>query len=476
VIQERSSGRFVWTVAAILAGVALYLCYCGTPLIWDGAYQFAITVIQRWPYYYNDRFHSFIVWLPVVWAERVTRNHNVLEFIYGLPFCMAPVVGLLVSWWVVREYAPGLIIWAIFGVAAAALPGQIFIINDSIFQQHLFWPVFLGAMVPLTWPKRIVLGVLVAFQFSHQIGIVLLAGAAVAAAVAAMRDREMRNELLIRFALLMALAGAAIWKAHHWPDSYAEREFTWLALWQRWAMGVAGCPIAGLCFMWLAAAVLFVDAHFVRFDPPRTKRRFTAVVLACAAAAGVIWVYWACHPHLWWKALDYRRWLVPLTMPFFTMAFFEGVLRADQHGREPAALSKVRGWLGLLLAVIFAAVLLIQSHEFTAMGDRLMADVEKYPGAVVPYDDAPWMTETCFDHWGSSAYVMVRQGMRPTKWLIDPQAVNGLRAYPGMIPLCWFTFISPEPGPCGWYDLRKVHENLLEYKAAYEKTKGSGTK
>jgi hypothetical protein len=206
------------------------------------------------------------------------------------------------------------------------------------------------------------------------------------------------------------------------------------------------------------------------------QRRISAIVLGSAAAAGIIWIIWACHPLLWWKALDYRRWLVPLTLPFFTMAFFEGVLRADRHDREPAALSKVRGWLGLLLAVIFAAVLLIQNHEFLSMGDRLMADVEKYPGPVVPYEAAPWMPHTCFDHWGSTAYVLVREGGMPTKWFIDPLAVAAVRAHRNKVPLCYFSqgneLLDPDPGPDGLYDLREVHRDLLEYA----KENGSGTK
>ena len=45
--------------------------------------------------------------------------------------------------------APHVMLWALFGTAAAMLPGQIFMINDSIFQMHLFWPVFLAALLPL---------------------------------------------------------------------------------------------------------------------------------------------------------------------------------------------------------------------------------------------------------------------------------------------------------------------------------------
>jgi hypothetical protein len=330
--------------------------------------------------------------------------------------------------------------------------------------------------VPLNWPKRIVLSVLVVFQFSHQIGIVLLLGAAIAAAFVSVRDREMRRELMVRCVILTALAIAAVWKVHLFPDSYAEREFGLKPLMQRFYDGVSGLPLLGLAFMWLSAGVMMIDAHLVRFDPPRTKRRFAAVVLASAAVGGLIWIVWACQPHLWWKALDYRRWLVPLTLPFFTLALLEAALRVDRHDREPTAIAAVRSRLGLLLAVIFAVVLLIQNHEFLSMGDRLMAEVQASPAAVVPYPDAEWFDHTCFDHWGSSAYVMVRQGMTPDKWLLDPQEVAGLREYPNAIPLCWFTFIPPDPGPEGWYDLRGVHRDLCAYQQRVDgQRKGSGT-
>jgi hypothetical protein len=465
-------------VAAILAGVALYLCYRGTPMIWDGAYQFALTLIWRSPYHYESRFHSYLVWLPVVWAQRVTHSEWVLEFIYGLPFCLAPVVGLLVSWWMVKDHAPGLIIWAIFGVAAASLPGQIFIINDSIFQQHLFWPVFLGAMMPLSWPKRIVLCILVVFQFSHQIGFVLLTGAAVATAIVAIRDRPMRKELLIRSAILLVLAAGCVWKMHLFPDSYAEQQFNWMTVTAMFFVGVAGYPIEGLCLMWLAGTLLFVDAHLLRFDPPKLRRRLAAAVLSCAAIAGIIWIVWASNPHHWWKALDYRRWLVPLTLPFFTLAFLEALLRGDRPDAEPATIGAVRGWLGVTLAVIFAVVLLIQSQEFTSMGNRLMADVEKSPTAVVTTDGEPWLAETCFDHWGASAYVLVRQGMKPTRWLLDSQpdemasALSAIKQYPNAVPLCYFTYVDAAPGRDGWYDLREVHAELLAWQRSMDAKRG----
>jgi hypothetical protein len=72
--------------------------------------------------------------------------------------------------------------------------------------------------------------------------------------------------------------------------------------------------------------------------------------------------------------------------------------------------------------------------------------------------------------------VMVRQGRMPMKWLIDPQAVATVLAHPNKVPLCYFSqgneLLNPDPGPDGFYDLRGVHRDLLEYA----KQNGSGTK
>src|SRR5438270_393744 len=161
-----TSDRFVYWVALVLTATAAYACWCGTPMIFDGAYQLFYSLRAQEPYKYLTRFHSWVLWWPCVWLSRYTTNYTALVTAYGLPFLLAPVVGVLGSWWVVRRHAPWLIVWAVFGIAAATLPGQVFVINDSIFQQHLFWPIFLGAMVPLKAWQRITLLVLAVFQFS----------------------------------------------------------------------------------------------------------------------------------------------------------------------------------------------------------------------------------------------------------------------------------------------------------------------
>src|SRR3954467_6262906 len=99
-------------------------------MLWDGAYQFAFTLIREQPYFYLSRAHSYVLWLPVTWLEHWTSNLAVLKAAYSLPFCLAPAASAALSWWIMRPKAPNLFLWAAFGSAIGTLPGQIFMIND----------------------------------------------------------------------------------------------------------------------------------------------------------------------------------------------------------------------------------------------------------------------------------------------------------------------------------------------------------
>ena len=196
---------------------------------------------------------------------------------YGLPFTLAPAFAVLMSWWVVRERAPYLILWVIFGVAAGPLPGQIFIINDSIVQQHLFWPVFVAMLTRVRWPQATALLLLVVFQFSHQIGAVLLFGGACAALLLAALDREARRQSILKGGLLTFLTIVAAWKIVHFPDSWAEQEFTRAQLKLEWLYGVDGFPIRGIILMTVGASAFMIHRIRSRKTPDAIQKLLAAV-------------------------------------------------------------------------------------------------------------------------------------------------------------------------------------------------------
>ena len=462
-LHRRCWGRLAYGVTAILAIAGIFTCWCDTPMIWDGSYQFSFSLIRQQPYFYLTRFHSYILWTPMIWLSHLTRNLTALKMAYGLPFTLAPAFSVLASWWIVRKRAPWLVLWAVFGAAAAPLPGQIFIINDSIFQQHMFWPVFLGLLIELEWPQMIALAVLVVFQFSHQIGLVLLSGGAGAAALMAVRDRKVRNEFLVKAAITFVLACVALWKIFHFPDSYAQREFTWEAAHNAWQWGVAGFPLWGLEFMWGAGLCLLL----CRWFPGRWNERFAVIMLAalCIIGAAIIWTIWASNVHRWTTAANYRRWVVPLTIPFYLMAFVDQFIGAGEK-RTLLPRAKPPIALGYFVAAVFAVVLSIQSIQWIKMTRRLMADVEACPKAIVPWSTISWTQDTAMFHWGTASYVFVLEGQTPRHMVLDPlpedsqKQLDMLQADPPAIPLSSFTPIDPAPGPAGWFDFRPMLQKI----------------
>jgi hypothetical protein len=465
--SDQPWSRLAWGSALILAVTGVFTAWCDTPMIWDGAYQFASSLIQQKPYFYLTRFHSYILWTPMVWLSHVTTNLTILKMAYGLPFTLAPAFSVLASWWVVRKRAPHLVLWAIFGAAAAPLPGQIFIINDSIFQQHMFWPVFLGLLVPLEWPQIVALALLVVFQFAHQIGFVLLAGGAGAAACLALRDRENRRQLLIKASIASVLAFIALWKIFHFPDSYAQREFTWEAAHNAWTWGVAGWPLRGLELMWAAGGVALVARLLsgTRYEPFRKEAWLVAAL--CVVAAMVLWVIWASSAHRWTTAANYRRWVVPLTIPFYLLAFLDQFLKVPA-GVGPTPTRSPVLLVGYLVAATFAVILSIQSVIWLRLTRHLLRDVEPYPRAIVPWNAISWTADTALYHWGTASYVYVLEGRVPRHLMLDPLAPDSekqlamLRANPPMIPLASFTPVDPNPGPAGWFDFRPMLKNIEE--------------
>jgi hypothetical protein len=455
--------RLTMAAVALLALTGIFACWCDAPMIWDGAYQFCFSLIKQQPYFYLTRFHSYVLWLPMVYLSRFTDNLTLLKFAYVLPFTLAPAFSVLVSWLIVKDRAPHLIVWAIFGAAAGPLPGQIFIINDSIFQQHMFWPVFMGMLVHLEWPAVLAITLLTPFQFSHQIGAVLLAGAGGAAFLIAMRDREHCRESLVKGIVFTLLACIAVWKALHFRDSWAEQEFTRERIQESWQYGVEGFPLRGIVLMWCAGVGSFAFASLRNSDRRRLRAAIKWSTVVCVLGAALFWTIWAADAHKWTDAGNYRRWVVPLTMPFYLLAFadrWRTVRRAAATDFPAAsALSRV---IGIGVAGTFALVLSVQCTVWARLTHRMINDVESYPAALVPWDRINWSKDTAIAHWGTTSYVFVLEGRTPRKLLLDRKPAEAeaqtamLFNMPPKIPLAWFTPVPPAPGPGGWFDFRPL--------------------
>ena len=470
-----SATRAVWLTCGLLLAAALVACACGFPLIWDGAYQLAVSLVEQKPYFYQTRFHSWLLWWPCVALSRITGNLTALTFAFGLPFIAAPAVSLWLSWRVVRRHRPELITWAAFGVAIAGLPGQAFVINDSIWQQTMFWPVFLGALVPLSRRGMIVLGVLALFQLSHQAGVLLLLAATLASLASDAPTPKSLQAQLGKFALFSVLFLFAVMKAI-WVavpalsgalhDSYASQRMSWNELSKTFRDGALGPPLYGMLAMWFAAFAPFARSRGVR------RLGFVAIF-----AAGVLWAWWAAEPARWAGAINFRRWVVPFAVPFMIAAFvatrrtleipaaFAGgvtVAKPEMQVAFSFAAPKRRTdfyALAPLVGLVFFSVITLQSLGWRRLTARLVADVANDARLVVPHSAVPWVARTPMDHWGMTALVALHEGRQPQKYFAfnadDDAAVRS-----GKIRIGDRHTISAAPGPAGFFDHRPLLDRL----------------
>lgn len=405
---------------AVAGGLA---CLWDLALIWDGGAHFCYTLFHGSGYGYAARFFTAILWRPVIWAAHLTDNLAILRALFGLPLCLAPAVSAALSWWMVARSRPALFPWALLGICAASVPVQVFVVNESIFQLNVFWPVFLGLLVPLTPARRIVMAGLLVFQFSHPQGLLLLAGAATA--LAALREEPMHRR---RALIMAALTMLCLLRVLLFPDAEAAHQASLNAAFALFRQGMFGWPLAG----WLCVVVA---------ARTRTDRRAT-FFLGLAAA---LWVFWAADPERWVKALDARRFVPALAAPFFYGAW--------RSLRSSASAEWVDMWRrGLLVALIFATTLTLQANEWRRLMDRVIAQVEADPRGVVAVEDFAWLNGGPAEHWGLGAQVIAKLGGR--KLVVRPAAREALRREPPLVDLGYDAWVPPEPGALGWFDFR----------------------
>lgn len=448
--------RTTHIITFFLAAAGLWACWCRIAMGWDGAYQFCSTLIYQQPFQYMSRFSSWLLWIPTVWASHATTNMPVLEMVFGAPFCIAPVLGFALSTWVLPKESKYLLFWVALGICWGALPGQAFMINESILQMHLFWPVFLLALCPANRAKYVVIGLLAILQSSHPIGIGLCGMTAVVSLITAWRSPEHRRNFCAYAVWNFLISAAGIVKLILFPDPYAASEAHLDTLLVYFYQGVFGLPLLSLLCVY-ASVVLAL-----RFGAQNQvlRARCIRIAMVLVVVAGVAMVIWGASPHLWWKSLDYRRWLVPLCLPFFAGAWWE-TFRPPSTSPE---VTRFRGQFNSFGSVIFAVVLGLQSATWRSMSARLEGQVRTAVGPVFPAESIGWTKETIMDHWSISALILTFQPSVPYVLLISEKEIESLVAEPqgSCVPLSPFTFIGAAPGPAGWFDFRPVVNRICD--------------
>src|SRR6185437_5789931 len=97
------------------------------------------------------------------------------------------------------------------------------------------------------------------------------------------------------------------------------------------------------------------------------------------------------------------------------------------------------------------------------MSGRLFYEVMQFPPAsatIVSEDEFPWMKGTSLDHWAIKDFIILMQGKKPTRLLLDPDDIKNIFKNPPQYPSMMSIETKHDPGPQGWFDLHAILDDM----------------
>jgi len=436
----------------------------GGALLWDGSYYLYSTLDTQAPFLPNNRYIAVVLETPVLLAFKVTNNIAILKAVFGLTYALVPLISLLLCWLIVRRSAPALFVWAALGFGFGTLMLQLHFIAEATLSVQLMWPVVLAALTPPRWWVRgVVILLSVAAFFSHPFALALFAVVAGLAAVIGWRYREQRLEKWLWAAGFVALAVVGLLRFSGIHTNYETDQISWQILLLHYQLALQGVPILAFSAVALALVVLYAMPYVRRvklrwplqLDGASLVMPLYAIELLCLAAAGALFVLWASIPELWADALDYRTWVLFMSLPFMGMAGLESLVRGPERTQGPQLEWKHRARTVQVVGVVFALVIVLQSLSWIQVTNQLQAAIDQSPGACVSMSALSDVPHTALSHWSLTPYSIILQGTVPSKVVLngDCAAVNFTKGLP---VAAW----DLRPWTTGAFDMHVLFQNL----------------
>jgi hypothetical protein len=268
--------------------------------------------------------------------------------------------------------------------------------------------------------------------------VALLAAGAAAA-------RPERRLLLAGWGALFAGAAAVRWLIPR--DPYEQAGLTAHALRLQYDLSVAGRPLAVIA----AAGAVGVAALGVRLrrgsGRPLPAGAATALLLLPLLAAAVAILPWARHPADWAQEVAYREFAVLLSLPFVVLLGIDALAPTRFLAPTEAAPGRARARAAEAVAMLFAAVLVLQAVTTHDLLGELRAQLAASRPCLAP--TAVVRHGTAIDFWSVGALAIVLQGRDPATVVLSPADCERLRSQ-GVLRLTFFQDLSVSGG---WYRL-----------------------
>jgi hypothetical protein len=362
--------------------------------------------------------------------------------LFSLSYASVPMIGLAASYLVCRK-RPELFVWPAIGIGLVALPGALCFNSEAIMTPELFWPVLMASLIGIGGVIELVVVAVLALTMLivHPDAEALLALATLTAFISALRIRPRYPRLLGCLALALLVVGRLLIPLAR----YERRQLLRGTLLGSFSSSVEGWPLFALGLTFVVALLCLAHGRsrkpgglIANYGPP-----------AAVIAAGAMLTVWAIDPTAWAYELNYRYWIVPLSMVVMGL----GVLDAWRTRADRPLMWRQRQPIAIAIGAVFLTVLSIQSLVWNQLTNRLLAELKG--GGCIPHRNLGWTYHTPLEHWALASYAIVMQGQAPQTLVLDR---NGCNAY-DLDRTVNIIGLSRHPGD-GWFDLDKVPPNI----------------
>jgi hypothetical protein len=432
-----------WIFFAMIAVALILTSILRTPLSWDGSfYLFEMLDRQSWFIAQPHRWVNYALQAPTLAALHFTTNFPFLILIFSLSYASVPMIGLASSYLVCRK-RPELFIWPAIGIGLIALPGAICFNSEAVMTPELFWPVLMASLIGISGVvESVVVAVLaLVMLIAHPNAISLLALATLTAFVSALKMRPRYPRLLGALGLALLVVGRLMIPL----TRYEQQQLSLRIVLRSFMTGVKGWPLLAIGFTFVAALLCLTQG--------RSRKPGSLIAnygpLAAAIAAGAVLVPWALNPSPWGNELDYRMWIVPMSMVVMLLCAFD----VWRTAADRTLAWRQRQPMIIAIGAIFLIVVTIQGLLWNQLTNRLLAEIQG--GGCIPRQTMHWTSHTPFNHWSLASYTILLQGRTPQTLVLDNTGCNDY-AVDGTVNIIWLSRHSGD----GWFDLDKVPPNV----------------
>ena len=431
------------------------------PLSYDGAfYLFRVLDSERFSAAHL-RLINIPLQIPVLIALRLTPDLAVLRLAFSAAYASVAVFALAVSWFVCRSRSPSLFIWPAMSICIAGLPGQFAFQSEAMMADTLLWPTLLAVLIgasPLVWLWVAITSI--AAACSHPYAAVVLAFIVFVAILSAiLRPQSRQRSLMLAIGLSVLLIARILAPL----DAYESHALSLQTIIMSLNDSVIGWPLVAIAFTMVAALSCLL------FDGSRPHLYLMTPLLL----AGVALVAWAIRPASWANCLDYRYWVMPVSLPLMTGAAVEELWLG--RTTEPR-LQEIRRYAVFLIGAIFFVVLSIQSVQWGIGSRRLAAELISFDHGCIPRRAVTSVRNTALDFWSLGAYAVELQGRKPRTLVLAHKFACRLFALDGdavLVDNGNFTYVRHRGE--GWFDFEDARSRSDKPGKWIAPIQGTGT-